>query len=315
MEIRHLRYFVTVAETLNFGRAARLLRMSQPPLSKRIADLEAELGQRLFDRTNRHVALSEAGRALLPHARHAVEAFDAALRSSRAVAPAQTARMRIGFPPDTSPPVLLDLRRQLIAASIDVDIGEATTAEQHALLVSGELDMGVLRHPYDSTGLLSSPSLRQTLGVVLPQGHPLATRDALRLRDLQQSTLVIFPRSIAPGLHDELLDTCRHGGYAPRRIVNGVRMTAALLVAESAVTFSTERGYRVPMGSALDLVWKPLAGEPLHWWTSVVWRRVDDSSTKRMAASLILQALQAHDHWQPMARPARRRARRTQTLA
>jgi DNA-binding transcriptional LysR family regulator len=306
MDIRHLRYFAAVAEHLNFGRAARELRMSQPPLSKRIADLEDTLGYRLFVRTNRHVTLTPAGNALLPHARAAVDAFDTAMRAARKVAPSGRTHLRIGFPPDTSPAALMDIRARLIASETEVRFGELTTGEQHAMLLTGDLDIGVLRHPFDLTGLWSSPPLRQTLGVVLTEDHPLATRSDLQLRDLQSNALVIFPRAMAPGLYDEILDICRSGGFTPKRIVNGLRMTTALLMAEPAIAFWTASGFRIPLGHTSNLVWKPLAGEPLHWWTSVVWRRGEGGQVKRLASRIILQALQDHDEWQPKSRPARR---------
>jgi DNA-binding transcriptional LysR family regulator len=300
MDIRHLRYFVAVAETLHFGRAAQNLHMSQPPLSKRIADLEGELSVPLFDRSKRQVALTAAGRALLPRARAALRSFEAALRAVRAEAPAKSRRIHVAFPADTSAEVLLDLVNELRPGDVEINVAEATTAEQHQLLVAGELDIGVLRHPYPTRGLWSSQPLRQTLGVVLPSTHELARRGTLRLADLKASTLVMFPRSMAPGLYDDILKTCRAEGYVPKRIRHAVRMTAGLMIAEPAVTFRTV-GFRVPGPDrvAPELIWKPLIGEPLHWWTSVVCRRNERDPLTRLAIQVMLRALQQHDHWVP----------------
>jgi len=310
MEIRHLRYFVAVAENLHFGRAAQQLHMSQPPLSKRIAALENELGTPLFNRNKRSVALTTAGRTLLPKAKAAIEAFDAA---AAAVKSASTGpfRIRIAFPSDTSPEVLLDLVKAICPNDSEVNIAEATTSEQHELLRAGELDVGVLRHPYETRGLWSSPPLRQTLGVVLPIGHPLACRQELELCDLQPSTLIMFPRSIAPGLYDEILETCRAQGYKPKRIVYGMRMAAGLMVAESAITFRPAHFVEPSrVGRTPDLTWRPLVGEPLHWWTSVVCRRNDPDRRTRAAVEVILRALQRHDHWSLGTNESRARLRR-----
>jgi DNA-binding transcriptional LysR family regulator len=295
MEIRHLRYFVAVAENLHFGRAAQQLHMSQPPLSKRIAALEDELGTPLFNRSKRSVALTVAGRVLLPKAQAAIEAFDAAAAAVKSIGPS---RVRIAFPSDTSPEVLLDLVKTICPNDSEVNIVEATTAEQLELLRAGELDVGVLRHPYETQGLWSSPPLRQTLGVVLPSSHPLARRKELELRELQANILIMFPRLIAPGLYDELLETCRAQGYKPKRIMYGIRMAAGLMVAESAITFRPAH-FLVPgpVGQTPDLTWRPLVGEPLHWWTSVVCRRNEPDRRTRAAAQVIFQALQRHDHW------------------
>lgn len=315
MEIRHLRYFVAVAENLHFGRAARQLHMSQPPLSKRIAALEDELATPLFNRSKRSVALTAAGRALLPKALAALEAFDAAAAAVRS-ASIRSSRIRIAFPSDTSPEVLLDLVKALGPKDSEVNIVEATTAEQHELLRGGELDVGVLRHPYETQGLWSSPPLRQTLGVVLPSSHPLARRKELELRELQTNILIMFPRLIAPGLYDELLETCRAHGYKPKRIMYGIRMAAGLMVAESAITFRPAH-FIVPgpVGQTPDLTWRPLVGEPLHWWTSVVCRRNDPERRTRAAAQVIFEALQRHDHWSPGTNEGRAKLRRKRSEA
>lgn len=312
MEIRHLRYFVAVAEALHFGRAAQRLGMSQPPLSKRIADLEDALGLSLFDRSSRQVALTPAGRALLPKARAALRAFERAVATVRALAPARSRRLSIAFPPDTSREVLLELVGRLAERKAEAHLAEATTAEQRQMLQAGTLDVGVLRHPYDGHGLWSSPPMRQTLGVVLPSGHRLARQERVRLSDLRSDALVMFPRAMAPGLYDELLKTCRAAGYRPARVEHGVRMAAGLLVAKSAASFGTEAAFKAlgTAGQSGGLTWKPLAGEPLCWWTSVVCRRSDRDALTRAAIQLVQQALQRHDHWVPAPRPSAARRRR-----
>ncbi|WP_439406540.1 LysR family transcriptional regulator [Bradyrhizobium sp. DASA03076] len=308
MDIRHLRYFVAVAEGLSFAKAARDLHMSQPPLSKRIADMEKELGVRLFDRSSKHVSLTAAGQALLPQARAAVEAFDSAMRVARATSPSKSRRLRISLPPDTSRSVLLDVVNQLRREDVEVHMTEATTAEQQQLLGAGEVDVAVLRHPFDARGLRISLSLGQTLGVVMHTDHPLAKREKLELPDLRPYPLVMFHRHLAPGVYDDILELCRAGGYDPPTVLHGVRTTAALLTSEQALTFTTERllKRRGHAGSG-ELTWKPLGGSPLHWWTSAVCRSDSWDRLSRLAVSTILTSLQQHDGWVPMQRPDSKR--------
>src|SRR5262249_8762356 len=102
----------------------------------------------------------------------------------------------------------------------------AGTADEHRMLLGGERDIGVLRHPFDPKGLWTSEPLCQTLGAVMGRNHPLARRRVIDLADLQPSTLLTFPRVLAPGLYDELLAACRAGGYRPARIEHAMRMTA-----------------------------------------------------------------------------------------
>jgi DNA-binding transcriptional LysR family regulator len=310
MDIRHLRYFVAVAKTLNFGQAARDLHMSQPPLSKRIAELEEHLGIRLFERNSRNVSLTVQGRRLLPQAVSAIKAFDAAMRAARAAAPTNSRHLHIALPPETSRSVLMQVVSRLHKERVEVSITEASTAEQRRLLDAGEIDVGVLRHPFDATGLKVSSALMQPLGVLMHCEHPLATKRRLRLIDLQPFPLVQFQRHLSPGLYDEILDICRVGGYVPGTIRHGIRMTAALLTAEAAVTFTPERLLRRRGQSGTgELTWKPLEGDPVRTWTSAVCRRSDWDPLTRRAVTEVLAALEAHERWVPSPRPAGRRSR------
>ncbi|WP_439406551.1 LysR family transcriptional regulator [Bradyrhizobium sp. DASA03076] len=312
MDIRHFRYFVAVAEALSFARAARALHMSQPPLSKRIADLEQELGVRLFNRTSKRVELTTAGEVLLPQAREAVRAFDAALRVARSLSPTQSRRLRIALPPETSRSVLLEIVSRL-QEQVEVQLVEATTAEQQRLLAAGETDIAVLRHPFEKRGLRVSAPLGQPLGIVVAAEHPLTKLDKLHLSDLTPYALVLFQRHLAPGLYNELLDLCRAGGYVPRRILHCARMTQALLSTESAVTLVPERllRRRGEAGSK-EFIWRPLEGSPIHWWTSVVCRSDECVGLTRVAVDVIFASLQQHEGWVPMPRPVSARVGETE---
>lgn len=304
MDIRHLRYFVAVAEALSFAGAARGLHMSQPPLSKRIAELEEDLGVRLFHRSSRDVSLTEAGETLLPEARAAVGAFDAAMRVARSLSPTGSRRLRIALTPDTSRDLVLDIVAQLQQREIEVHITEAPTAEQLRLLEAGEIDIGVVRHPFDSRGLWVSPTLAQPLGAVLDAAHPLAQRESLSLVELAPFPLVHFQREMAPGLYDEMLNLCREGGYTPLKILHGVRSTVALLKTEAAVMFAPERLIkRRGQSGTKELVWLPLDGSPLHWWTSVVCKASALVGTVRYATDVVAGSMQKLEAWQPMSRP------------
>ncbi|NYG45378.1 DNA-binding transcriptional LysR family regulator [Bradyrhizobium sp. IAR9] len=306
MDLRHFRYFVAVAEALSFARAARNLNMSQPPLSKRIADLETELGVRLFDRTSKKVNLTTAGEAFLPKARDAVRAFDAALRTARLLSPSHSRRLRIALPAETSRNVLSDIVSRLQQERVQVHLVEASTADQQDLLTAGEIDIGVIRLPVEKQGLWASASLGQPLGVVMAAEHPLATVAKLRLCDLDPYTLVIFQRRFAPGLYDEVLDLCRAGGYVPHRILHATRMTKALLRTESAVAIVAERlAKRSGEAGSKEFIWKPLEGSPLHWWSSVICRANECVGLTRVAVDVILASLQQHEGWVPMPRSVR----------
>jgi DNA-binding transcriptional LysR family regulator len=296
MDIRHLRYFVAVADKLHFGEAARALNMTQPPLSKRIAELEQHLGTPLLVRTSRKVALTPSGRTLLPKARATLRAFEEALAS---VCEKQIGRrVRAGFPADTSRRVLGSFLASSRAGAADPTLHEGSTAENHAALLARELDVAVLRCPFGARGLWSSPPLWQTLGVVLARTHPLARRREIRLAELAPYTLALFPRSLSPGLYDDLIAQCRAAGYVPQRIEHVVRMTVGLLTQEQAVTFRPAAGVRASKRrNGIEIVWRPLKGEPLRWSTAVACRRDDRSRVTRLAVAAIAEALAQHDAW------------------
>lgn len=313
MDIRHFRYFVAVAEALSFARAARSLNMSQPPLSKRIADLEGELGVRLFDRTSKKTSLTRAGETFLPRARHAVQAFDAALREVRSLSPTQSRRLRIAFPPETSRSTVLGVVSRLQQEQAEVQVVEASTSEQQRLLAAGDIDIGVLRHPFEQRGLRVSAPLALPLGVVVAAGHPLATQDRLHLADLKPYAFVLFPREMNPGLFDEVLDLCRAGGYVPSRVLQSTRMAKAILSTEAAVALASERLAKRRGGAeSQEFIWRPLEGTPIRWWTSVVCRSDEFAGLKRMAVDVISASLQQHENWIPMPRPAKGRRGETQ---
>ncbi|WP_439360393.1 LysR family transcriptional regulator [Bradyrhizobium sp. DASA03007] len=305
MDIRHLRYFVTVAEALSFAKAAQDLHISQPPLSKRIADMERELGIRLFDRSCRKVTLTAAGQRLLPEVSAAVQAFDSVINVVRAESPSQSRRLRIALPPETSRTALLHLVGKLHSEHIKVEISEASTSEQQRLFSAGEIDVGLLHHPFDMRGSKVSAPLAQSLGVLIHNEHPLACREILRLSDLQPYPFVHFPRDHAPGLHDEILELCRIGGYVPPKLLHGVKMTAAvLLMTEQAVTLAAQRLLkRSGQAGSGELIWRPLEGSPIHWWTSVACRSHEWGPVTQLAMSVILESLQQHEQWLPMTRP------------
>jgi DNA-binding transcriptional LysR family regulator len=213
MDVRHLRYFVAVAEERHFGRAALRLHMTQPPLSARIADLERALSVRLFDRTSRGATLTAAGQALLPRARRAVAAFDQAITSTAA-----SPRWQITVTPETSAAVITAVSSWWTAHDQDAEVTEATTAGQLDMFSRGvPPDIALLHLPQPSSQLVTSIPLTNPLGVLMPAAHALARRPVVQLRDLGTQPLVMAHRHVSPWLYDHILDTCQAAGYHPAR--------------------------------------------------------------------------------------------------
>jgi DNA-binding transcriptional LysR family regulator len=293
MELHHLRYFLAVAEERHFGRAAQRLNMTQPPLSQRISDLESELGVQLFLRSAKGIRLTESGETFLPYARKAVMAFDAARSALARTLPEKARKLTVQVTPDTTGAVIAESCRLMREAGFTAELSDANTSEQHSRLLDGRIDLGLLRHPFATRGLWLAPALRKPLGVVMPGNHPLAGRSELELSDLRGEPLLLFPRSMAPGMYDQLLEVCKTHGYIPPRIDHAIQAIRALMIADSAIGFypaSTARKYH-------GLVWRPLIGEPLEWRTSAVCTRRNLDEALRRAAMILTDALQSHDTW------------------
>ncbi|GAA5039766.1 DNA-binding transcriptional LysR family regulator [Thermocatellispora tengchongensis] len=296
MELRHLRYFLAVADELHFGRAARLLHMSQPPLSARIKDLEREVGTALFERSSKGVTLTAAGIELLPAARQAVEAFDRAQRIAHHLRPEARHVLRVAITPDTSAAALQTFLESVREFQPDtrVAITEASTGEQVPALQHGQLDLGLLRHPFPEVGLHVEPALSTPAGALMATTHPLARQSTIRAADLAHYPLVLFPRAMAPGLYDETLASLMAAGLHVRAVKQITRLLGGLLTTDNAVAI------RHPgMSFTGDLTWRPIADIPLTWRTSVVWTIPPAIPAVDRFARALAEALIRHDQWTP----------------
>jgi DNA-binding transcriptional LysR family regulator len=219
MELRLLRYFVTVAEELHFSRAALRLNMAQPPLSQQIRRLEQELGVRLLNRTKRHVALTEPGREFLDSAREILQQVDRAVTRVQSLGRGEAGRITIGTISsvayeDTLPRVLRAFRARYPAVSITLQ--EMNAEDQLAALREDRIQLGFLRPPVTASGLAMVTFFREPLVAVLPAEHRLAARKRIPLRALADDPFVVVPRSQALGGLDLVLGACFQAGFTPR---------------------------------------------------------------------------------------------------
>jgi DNA-binding transcriptional LysR family regulator len=217
VELRHLRYFVAVAETLHFGRAAERLHIAQPPLSQQIRRLEDELGVRLLHRTSRHVVLTDAGRLFVVEARRTLAQAERAARVALTASRGEGGRFAIGYMASAEltvlPRILPAFRRLYPRAHVVLQI--VPPREQLQRLRAGRLQIGFVRLPVADRTLSVLPVFREPLVAALPDDHALARQPTIALRALSDETLVLFPREHAPGYYDFLLRMCRQAGLEP----------------------------------------------------------------------------------------------------
>jgi DNA-binding transcriptional LysR family regulator len=291
-ELRQLRYFVAVAEELHFGRAATRLHMTQPPLSQTIQAFEQALGYPLFVRDNRSVALTPAGIALLPEARRILLLAEGLPDLVRRAAVGEIGRLTLAFVTTADYSVLPVFLREFRSAypQVQIDLREATSDLQLEDLLHGRIDAGLLIPPLpdkakaelDYLTVLSEP-----LVLAAPQGLPaLQQGDKASLQDVADQPLIIFPRHLAPALHDAILACFHDAGLTPQ-------------IAQEAIQMQTIVGL-VSAGMGIALVpqsvsnlkrpgveYKALAGKTPLVETGLAWRRDNPSPVLRAFLDLL----------------------------
>jgi len=217
-ELRHLVYFREVARQLHFRKAAEILAIAQPALSRQIAQLEGALGVRLLNRSSRKVELTPAGQALLTRTEPVLSALQQIPSDLKAVVEGRVGRLRVAFTGLAMATVLPDLLRGFHRQfpGIRLELNESPTAAQLAALQAGEIDCGFFHPDAPSPGIDTILLLRENNGVLLPSDHPLAGRRTVRLQDLGDTPFVLFPRANNPGFYDRVLASFAASGVAPR---------------------------------------------------------------------------------------------------
>ena len=219
MELRHLRYFVAVAEERHFGRAAARLHMAQPPVSQQIRRLEEELGVRLLRRTTRRVELTPAGSAYLGRAREVLAAVDSAAVEAQRVDAGLEGRLVVGCVGSATYSLLPSLARTLRDQLPAIDFGfrgEMLVPDQVDALLRGDIDVALLRPPIDPPDIVLNALRRERLIVALPDGHRLAKRKRLRISDLRDEDFIVHPGRGRSVMNGRVAELCRGAGFEPR---------------------------------------------------------------------------------------------------
>ena len=238
MELRQLRYFVAVARERSFTRAAETLHIAQPPLSRQIQQFEEELGVALIRRNSRPAYLTDAGRLLYEQAIQILDLVEEVRAMMRRLKEAERERFGIGFVGSTLYGKLPEVIRRYRAArpGVKVALVELTSLEQTAALKEGRIDVGFGRIPHDDPGIVRHLLRNERIIAVLPLGHPLLEHPGpLRLRDLADEPLVVYPRSPRPSYADQVLALFRAQDVALHSVTEVRELQTALgLVAAQA---------------------------------------------------------------------------------
>lgn len=271
MELRHLRYLVAVAEELHFGRAAIRLNISQPPLSQQIRQLEEELGVRLFDRTKREVRLTEAGKRVVSEAHQVLGQIDHFAKVAAQAGEGEIGHLSIGVPGGVNEILVETLK--LVARrypAIRLELQYMTTGVQIEALREGHIHVGFLNLPVQEPILALETVRKEPLYVAMPKGHPLARHQRIPVSELKGQRVIIFPRRVAPGLHDAITGMCRSAGFSLNAIHETDNVVAGLTLvsAELGISFCTPSVRRLWP----DLIFRPVRS-PVHVEQAVAYRR------------------------------------------
>jgi DNA-binding transcriptional LysR family regulator len=281
MELRHLRYFVAVADQLSFTRAAALLHMAQPALSVQIRQLEDELGVELFDRSRRAIALTHAGETMLGETRRLLASLDRSVDLVRRVGAGAIGSIAVGFVPSASNSVLPGLLRRFWEAHPDVAVTLREMAPGDLVdgLHAGNLDISFLYLPFSDPLLDHLVIVREPFVAALPFDHPLAREPTVDVADLRDEPFVTpADHGMMPGLHAKVSAICHAAGFVPRAVQDDVWLVqtiVALVAAGVGVAL-------VPSSSQAQaragVVYRPLRPGSTHEAElAAVWRRTDQS--------------------------------------
>lgn len=278
-----MRYFVVVAEELNFSRAAERLHMAQPPLSAQIKQLETELEARLFDRLGRGVRLTEAGRLLLDEARRIFVQIDQTTSIVRRVDNGEVGRLTLGFVPSATNnilPVFLRVFRQRYP-DVELYLNEMKPDDLVRSMHDRRIDVSFFYLPFDDATLDVRPVLREPLVVALPESHPLVKEPEVDVRDLAGEPFVLPAHYQMPGLYAQVTEVCRRAGFVPRAVQKEVWLMQTIVglvaggigVALVPASLQNLRRAGVVYKKVRDLLPTVEMG--------VVWRREDTSAVLR----------------------------------
>lgn len=300
MEFRQLQYFLTVAEELNFSRAARRLNIAQPPLTRQIRQLEQELGVKLLLRTQRRVELTDAGRAFLEEARRILEQVEQSVRVAQRASRGEIGRLVVSFEGSSAydiVPTSLKIYRDRFP-EVDLIVEGMTTREQIQALYERRISVGFVVPPLQGQepDLMLEAVLQEPLVLALPETHPLIDQSRVRVRSLANESFVIGQRNSGCGLHDQVFAVCQQAGFSPRVVqeVNEMQVMLGFVAAGLGIALlpASVKQFQRP-----NVVYRELQPSSLEVALAIVWRRNDSSQVLQAFLDVVRELSRQRKEW------------------
>lgn len=294
IETRHLRYFVAVAETLHFGRAAERLNIAQPALSRQIQQLEQELGIVLLERSQRRVRLTPAGRLYLERATRLLDDLAKATNDVRRADAGHAGRLSVGFIHSSTYSVTPAILGRYHASYPDVELvlHEMTIFEQFRALRDNVIDIGILRPPVGDPHLSVMPFRDEEFLVVVPEGHRLAGTTLAALADLAEETFVLFEQRKSPLFYSRIISMCEGAGFVPQveQYANQIHTVLGLVRAGMGISIVPEVARNLHMPGIRFL---PIREAPPPVQVALAWRSLDETPTLRSFRAMVAEMFPA----------------------
>ncbi|MED4268628.1 LysR substrate-binding domain-containing protein [Priestia megaterium] len=293
MELRHLKYFKTVAEELHFGKAAARLNMAQPPLSLQIRKLEEELGVSLFYRTKRHVELTKEGQVFLEKVYLLFKSLDESIETVRMVSRGELGEIVIGFLAssayDVLPTIIKHYRKQY--PSIHVVLKQQTSAEQLKALQEGTIQIGIISEPIEDETLNFEIIRRESMVVALPKEHPLASKtSSIDLIELANDPFILIGRKSNQHHYDGVINSCYEAGFSPNIVQETAEMSTVISLVSAGIGVAI-----VPASIQLllqnEVIYRDIRNNKFNTVTALVWESKNQSSIVKAFVELVKESV------------------------
>lgn len=240
MELRHIRYFLALAEELNFSRAAERLHISQPPFSRQIQELEEEIGAQLFYRTKRHVELTNAGKVFLNEAYHILEQVEQASINARLSSTGKEGEFKVGFNGIIQDMIPTLKKYRELYPQVGIVLKQMSSSEQLKALNEKRIDVALLTIPVNNSNIKLFPLKKLYFMAALSEKHPLLRKPKIYINDLADETFIITAKSIGPLYYEAFMNLFKNAGFTPQITIRShdLHTVMALVAAEMGVTFT-----------------------------------------------------------------------------